>query len=105
MSCCICSKHGFHLVALVGLGRVLARNWKPCLELVLCPSRAVSIQLQEKLVNVGFETLVGGKCNNKSWWWDVVGNLRWSDRSLFNCWESDLGAFMRSGCTNNVVNH
>ena len=36
MSCCICSKHGFHLAAPVGPGRILAKNWKPCLELVLC---------------------------------------------------------------------
>jgi len=46
-ACCISSKHGFHLVALVSPGRVFARNWKPCLELVLCSGRAVGIRCAE----------------------------------------------------------
>ena len=35
VSCCICSKHGFHLVALVGPGRRWGKSRKPCLEVVL----------------------------------------------------------------------
>jgi len=47
VSCCICSKHGFHLVALVDPGRILARNWKPCLEVMLRSGRAVGIGCAE----------------------------------------------------------
>lgn len=34
----------FHLAAPVGPGRILARNWKPCLEVMLRSGRAVGIR-------------------------------------------------------------
>lgn len=35
-ACCISSKHGFHLVALVDPGRRWGKSRKPCLEIMMC---------------------------------------------------------------------
>lgn len=47
VSCCISSKHGFHPPAPVGPRRILAKSWKPCLELVLHSGRVVGIRCAE----------------------------------------------------------
>ena len=121
VSCCICSKHGFHLVALVGPGRVFARNWKPCLELVLCSvGRQVLGVLSWSLYLCSpVEYLIAGgtyKCwvLDTGWWENVIaspgGGMLWEAfvgvvEVYSAVGKSDSGAFMimRSGCTSNVV--